>query len=281
MKRIAVTGGKGMLGRDIATLASKRGFETKVYDLPEHDITCENILRSIVQDNDIVVNCAAYTQVDSAESDAQACMAINCDTPGRLGELARDADKYVLHISTDFVFGDTGESPLGELTPPCPLSVYGKSKLEGELLLAASGCRHSTVRTQWTYAEHGKNFVNKIIQLAAEKDTLKVVDDQFGAPTPTALVASAVMCLVATEQQGLFHFAAAGFASRFEVAETIVQTLGLDTDLRPCSSTDFRAPATRPLNTRLECSKIEKLLDFKRPQWKDCLLDFLRKDQTS
>lgn len=264
-----------MLGRDIVSLAVGRGLEARVYDLPEHDITDERILHSMVADNDAVVNCAAYTQVDAAELDAERCFAINRDTPGRLGELARYAGKYVLHVSTDFVFGDKGDSPLDEQFPPCPLSVYGRSKLEGEQFLAASECRHSTFRTQWTYATHGENFVNKIIRLASENDTIKVVDDQFGAPTPTSLAARAIMFLLSSEQEGLFHFAAAGFASRFEVAETIIRTLGLGTTLLPCSSGEFGAPATRPLNTRLDCSKIERLLDFKRPLWKECLSAFL------
>ena len=264
-----------MLGRDLANLALKNGFKTNIYDIPEFDITCTDNLQRIVDESDIVVNCAAYTAVDQAEAESEKCHDINARAVGDLGRIAKDADKYIIHISTDFVFGDNGQNPLNEESETKPLSVYGASKLEGERLLFASGCKHSIIRIEWTYGKHGAHFISKIIELAEKLDSLKVVEDQFGAPTPTESVAKAIFCCLLKESEGVFHFAAKGYASRFDVAGFIFERLKLDKPLNPCSSNEFSAPAERPLNSRFDCSKIDKILDFERPDWKDALSIFL------
>lgn len=266
-----------MLGSDIKALAEECGYTGRIYDLPEFDITVEADLEKMVAENDFIINCAAYTAVDQAETETEICQAVNADAIGILGKVAKTADKYVLHISTDFVFGDDGCEPLIETDVPCPLGVYGATKLHGEELLELSECRHAIIRVQWTYGLHGKHFVSKIADLAERLDKLKVVDDQWGSPTPTSAVAKAVMCFIEWEIEGLYHFAAKGYASRYEVAKFILEKKGIGKGVEPCSSSEFSAPAARPLNSRFNCSKIDQVLDFERPDWQDALGDFLDK----
>ena len=273
---VGITGGRGMLGRDLRAELEGAGFEALVFDLPERDITRSADVADIVSASDVVVNCAAYTAVDQAESEPDICRAVNADAPGRIGDAAAAAGKRVIHISTDFVFGDDGTAPLSEGAAPNPLSVYGATKLAGENALFASGADCAVMRVQWTYGLHGANFVTKIAELAERLSSLKVVDDQVGSPTPTASVARAVLCLIRNEVSGLFHFAARGYASRFEVAQVILDELGLETPISPCSSAEFPAPAERPRNSRFDCSKIDAVLDFERLEWRSALVDFLR-----
>lgn len=266
-----------MLGNDLAALARKNGFNVNIYDLPEFDITCSQDLQRLVETSDVIVNCAAYTAVDKAESDAELCYNVNAKAVGNLGKTAKSADKYVIHISTDFVFGDKHTNPLTEDDATNPLGVYGASKLAGEQLLAASGCRHAVIRVEWTYGEHGNNFIAKIVELAKKLDSIKVVDDQVGSPTPTGAVAQAILCFIKKQPEGIFHFAAKGYASRYDVAKFLLDAICINKPVNPCSSDTFPAPAKRPLNSRLDCSKIDGILDFERPEWDKALNEFLKK----
>ncbi len=274
---IGVTGGNGMLGRDLTALLREAGFIPLVFDLPEHDVTNRSDIEELVKRSDTVVNCAAYTAVDKAESDIQRCRAVNATAPGLLGKAAAEAGKRVIQISTDFVFGDSGDEPMSETHSTNPLSVYGATKLEGEQNLAASSADFAIIRIQWTYGLHGPNFISKIAELARKLDSLKVVDDQIGAPTPTTEVAKAILNILRSDTTGLFHFASKGYASRFEVAKIILKELGINTPISPCSSDEFPTPAKRPRNSRFDCSKIDSILDIERPRWDDALKKFLNK----
>lgn len=275
MKKIAILGGRGMLGSDLCQAARLKGFEPVVYDLPDFDISNREMLEKAVVSSDMIVNCAAYTNVDKAESEAEIARKVNAAASGLLGMLARKYDKYVIHISTDFVFGDTKSEPLSEADTANPLSVYGSTKLEGEDLLNASGCKYSIIRIQWTYGEHGSNFITKIVSLAKKNKSLKIVSDQTGSPTHTADVARAIVCFLEKKPRGLFHFAAEGYTTRYETAVFAFKSLGIDIEVLPCKSSDFVTPAKRPLNSKFDCSKIDGILDFKRPLWQDSLKKFL------
>jgi dTDP-4-dehydrorhamnose reductase len=277
MKTLAIIGGKGMLGSDLQYAAEKAGYSVVIFDRPEFDVTdAEDVRRAVVM-CDVIVNCAAYTAVDQAESEPEMAYAINAAAVKKLGETCAQAGKYLVHISTDFVFGDASENYLRETDNPSPLSVYGKTKLEGEILLAQTACRHAVIRVQWTYGQGGNNFIYKIIELAKSRSELKVVEDQVGAPTPTTAVAQAILCFLAKQPEGLFHFAADGYASRYETAVYIARKLELPVKINPCDSSEFPVPATRPLNSRFDCSKIDGILDFPRPHWYDALKVFLKK----
>jgi dTDP-4-dehydrorhamnose reductase len=161
--RIAILGGGGMLGTDLAGVCQGQGFETTIADLPDFDITNYQQLGDIVRASSVVVNCAAYTDVDGAESEAEQAYQVNATAAGRLGAFAKEAGVWVLHISTDFVFDGRLERPYVETDPPNPINTYGKSKLAGEKLLVESRCRHCIMRVEWTYGLGGNNFIAKLI----------------------------------------------------------------------------------------------------------------------
>ena len=273
---IAVLGGRGMLGSDLVKICQQQGINPIVYDLPEFDITDVDQVRQAVASADMIVNCAAYTNVDGAESQAELAYQVNAEAVGRLGKIVRQAGKWVFHISTDFVFDGHGDKPYVETDIPNPINTYGKTKLAGEQLLAGSGCEYCIVRVQWTYGKAGNNFVTKLIQRAKSQQMLKVVDDQTGSPTSTIEAAKAICELVKKKPEGIYHFAGAGYVTRYGTAEFILEKLSMNIELLPCKTSDFPSPATRPLNSRFDCSKIKYLLNEPIKQWQDPLELFLR-----
>lgn len=276
MLRLGITGGNGMLGNDLGVQAKQAGFLISYYDLPDYDITEERTVNLIVDSNDIIVNCAAYTAVDKAESEREKAYKINSDIVEKLGLAITSMSKYIVHISTDFVFGDISNNPLNEEDEPLPLGVYGASKLDGERKLRKVCPNAAIVRLEWTYGLHGDNFIKKILKAAENNKSLKIVDDQIGTPTPTTAASQAILCLIASKAKGLFHYASNGYASRFEVANFVMKEKGIQKELIPCLSTDMVTPAKRPLNSRFDCSKIDRFLNYERAFWKDELREFLK-----
>ncbi len=273
--RIAILGGRGMLGTDLARISRQEGFDPVILDLPEFDITNADHVRQAVSSTEVLVNCAAYTNVDGAESEKELAYETNAEAVGRLGTIVQDAGKYLLHISTDFVFDGRSDQPYVETDPAHPINTYGKSKLTGEQLLVESGCRYCILRVEWTYGLAGNNFVTKLMQRAKTDNVLKVVDDQIGSPTATTEVSKAICELIHKKPEGLFHFAAAGYVSRYDVAKYIVDKLSMDIGVVPCKTSDFPSPATRPLNSRFDCSKIQTLLSEPIGHWQQSLERFL------
>jgi dTDP-4-dehydrorhamnose reductase len=275
--RVAILGGKGMLGSDLALVCQQYQLDTAVLDLPEFDITNENHLADALKDVDAVINCAAYTNVEKAESESKLAYKINAEAVGKLGSAARNAGVWVLHISTDFVFDGTSDRPYIETDEPNPINAYGASKLAGEELLVESRCRHCIIRIEWTYGSAGDNFVAKIIKRAKAGERLKVVDDQIGSPTATTEVAKVICKLLPKRPEGLFHFASTGYVSRFEMAKFIFDRLKWQVDLSTCKTADFPTVAARPLNSCFNCSKIEALLDEPIEPWQAPLEHFLER----
>ena len=274
--RIVILGGRGMLGSDLTIACRQQGYEPIVLDLPQFDITHAEHLEQAVRDAGLIINCAAYTNVDGAESQAELARRVNAEAVGRLGILARQHDAFVLHISTDFVFDGRSGKPYVETDRPNPINTYGKTKLEGEQLLAQSGCKHCILRVEWTYGSAGVNFVTKLIQRAKTAKALKVVDDQVGSPTATTEAAKVICRLLKNRPEGIFHFASAGYVSRYEMAKFVAATLSLGIDVVPCKTSDFPSPAARPLNSRFDCSKIQRLLSEPIESWQGPLERFLR-----
>ena len=274
-KRITILGGRGMLGTDISERFGRADVPACVLDLPEFDITDDDLLTEAVSGSDIIINCAAYTDVEKAESEREAARKVNAIAVGRLGEIAADAGVKVFHISTDFVFDGKSNTPYVETDEVSPVSVYGSSKLAGEKLLAESGCRFCIIRIQWTYGASGNNFVKKLISAAKTRDSLKVVDDQIGSPTSTKEVARAIYELIPSEPEGIFHYAASGFVSRYEMAKYIFDKLKIDVKIESCKTSDYKTAAQRPLSSRFNCDKIQALLPRRIRQWPQPLAEFL------
>ena len=265
-----------MLGTDLCQALRAAGCRVTAPDLPEFDITRADHVELALGGTSAVVNCAAYTNVDGAETKRELAEAVNHVAVGTLGRLAAARGLYVLHISTDFVFDGELERPYRETDLPRPLSVYGASKLAGEQALGAAGGEHAIVRVQWTYGRGGQNFVSKFLARAAVTDDLAMVADQVGAPTWTRDVSMALLEVLERRRQGLFHYAAVGYASRFEVAQAILELGGLTGKrLRPCRTSDFPAAARRPLNSRFDCSAIDAVLAQPRRPWRAALARYL------
>jgi len=275
--KVIILGGKGMLGSEVAAECKSRGIEFEVFDLPEFDITDEHQLARAVGHNKIIINCAAFTNVDKAETETDLAFRVNSEAVGNLASIAKRNDAWVLHISTDFVFDGKGSDPYAEKDVPHPINAYGRTKLAGERLLDENKCSYCIMRVEWTYGLNGDNFIKKILQKARTTKEMKVVDDQFGSPTATTEAAKVVCDLMLKKPQGIFHFASQGYASRLEVAQFIVRKLGLDVQLAGCKTSDYPSAAARPLNSRFDCGKIRHLLSGPIKPWQSPLEEFLKK----
>ena len=265
-----------MLGSDLALACQQHRLNTTVLDLPDFDITNHQQLRDVVKYASIAVNCAAYTDVDKAESETDLAYQVNAEAVGHLGAFAREANIWVLHISTDFVFNGKSDRPYVETDPPNPINTYGASKLAGEQLLVESGCRYCIMRVEWTYGLGGSNFITKLISLAEQGKKLRIVEDQIGSPTATTEVAKVICKLLQKKPKGIFHFASAGYVSRFEMAKFIFDKLNMPVALSSCKTSDYVSAAARPLNSRFNCSKIKALLNEPIEPWQSPLERFLR-----
>ncbi|AWI54482.1 dTDP-4-dehydrorhamnose reductase [Aquabacterium olei] len=230
---------------------------------------------------DVIVNAAAHTAVDKAESEPDLARAINATTPGLVAQAADDLGALLVHYSTDYVFDGSGTAPRDERATTAPLSVYGRTKLEGEQVIQASGCRHLIFRTSWVYAARGGNFAKTMLRLAAERDQLKVIDDQIGAPTGADLLADvtahAIRTVVAGRDDllGLYHLVAAGETSWYDYARFVIewarergQPIRVAPDaIMPLPTGGYPTPAQRPLNSRLDTGKVRSAFGLTLPHW--------------
>jgi len=229
---------------------------------------------------DLIVNSAAHTAVDKAESEPDLAQAINADAPGVLARAAAASGAWLVHYSTDYIFDGSGDQPRAEDAPAGPLSVYGRTKLDGERQIRASGCRHLILRTSWVYAARGGNFAKTMLRLAGTKTELNVIDDQVGAPTGADLLAdlTALMARAAAAQpqlSGTYHAVAAGATSWHGYAKLVIETarergvpLTLPADaLRPIPTSAYPTPAARPLNSRLDTRKLRDAFGVRLPDW--------------
>ena len=275
--RVTILGGRGMLGSDLAECAAARGLNVRVLDLPEFDITDEKQVGDAVSQGGVIVNCAAYTNVEKAESETELANRINGYAVGRLGQTAKAVNVPVLHISTDFVFDGEKASPYIERDTPNPISAYGHSKHLGERLLVESGCEYCILRLEWTYGRHGMNFISKVLAATETRDSINVVDDQVGSPTHTVEVAKVIMDILAMDSlpEGIYHCAAGGYVSRYEMTRYLFEHLGVKTNVNPCKTSDYKTAAQRPLNSRFCCTKLERLLGRQMPSWQEMLENYL------
>lgn len=229
---------------------------------------------------DVIVNAAAYTAVDQAESEPELAYLINALAPQVMADAMRERNGWLVHYSTDYVFDGTGTEPWCETDQPAPLNQYGQSKLQGELAIAQSGCQHLIFRTSWVYAVRGNNFAKTMLRLAAERQQLNVIDDQIGAPTGAELLADvtahALMQAIAQPQlSGLYHLAAAGQTSWRGYARYVIeQARSMGTVLKvqciePIPTTAYPTPATRPHNSKLDTRKLRQSFALQLPDWQN------------
>lgn len=285
---ILVTGANGQLGNEMrivsrqtsdryifTDIVSPEGIETTILDITNLDA-----VRRIVADEriDCIVNCAAYTNVDAAESNKALAEKLNAEAPRNLAVAMYEVGGLLVHVSTDYVFGgDPYNTPCREDQKGTPTGVYGLTKLYGEQNIIATGCRHIIIRTAWLYSEFGKNFVKTMLNLTATKPLLKVVFDQVGTPTYALDLANAILTTIRVETEtgnksGIYHFSDEGVCSWYDFTKMIASIAGnTQCDIQPCHSYEFPSPVTRPSYSVLDKTKIKETFGISIPYWTDSL----------
>ncbi|MDR1810727.1 MAG: dTDP-4-dehydrorhamnose reductase [Prevotella sp.] len=276
---ILVTGANGQLGNEIRRLAGGNNAYAYFFtDVAELDITDKDAVRFFVQENriELIINCAAYTNVDKAEDDEPTANLINNKAVENLAVAAKEVGAALIHVSTDYVFQGTGNLPCTEEEPANPLGIYGKTKLAGEKAIQKIGCRHIILRTAWLYSEYGNNFVKTMLRLTAEKDSLKVVFDQVGTPTYAADLASVIFHIIDNSlyknHEGIYHFSNEGVCSWYDFAKEIASLGGNACDIQPCHSDEFPSKVKRPAFSVLDKTKLKRDFNVVVPYWKDSLI---------
>lgn len=273
---ILVTGANGQLGNEMRRVSANSGNRYLFTDVNELDITDLDAVRSMMRQEqvDVIVNCAAYTNVDKAEDDFAMADLLNNRAVENLAIAAKEADATLVHISTDYVFRGDRNIPCRETWETDPLGVYGKTKLEGERSLIATGCKYLIFRTAWLYSPFGKNFVKTMRQLTATKDSLKVVFDQVGTPTYAGDLAALIHKLIEENllhHQGIYHFSNEGVCSWYDFTREISELSGNRCDIQPCHSDEFPSRVERPHFSVLDKTKVKETFGIKIPYWKDSL----------
>jgi dTDP-4-dehydrorhamnose reductase len=293
MKKILLTGQNGQLGWELQRCLGAFG-QVIAKDRSEMDLADpDSILRTVRQVRpDFIINPAAYTAVDKAESEPGSAEAINSIAPGILAEEARQLGAVMIHYSTDYVFDGHKTTPYTEDDSPNPQNIYGRSKLVGENAISASGCKHLILRTSWVYGVHGGNFVKTVLRLATERSELRIVGNQFGAPTWARDLAQATASALASWQNkdwdddlsGLYHLTAAGRTSWHRYAEEIVKLArqydaalaAKPLEIRAIPSSEYPTPAKRPASSVLSNRKIQLAFGITLPEWQDSLAECVR-----
>ena len=295
--KILITGSKGMLGTDFCQLLLDRDYEFvgtdikepgggELYDYQLLDITKEDETKKIIHKikPDLIVHAAAYTQVDNCEEDKDLAYLVNFEGTKNIALASKAENSFVVYLSTDYVFDGRKSSPYKEYDETNPLSIYGDSKLKGELAIKEILERYLIVRTSWLYGKNGSNFVDKIITKAKEVDKLRIVDDQEGSPTYTVDLSEALLRIIALyiegkfndeRNLGVYHITNSGSCTWFEYAKEIVRLAGIDVEVEPITTSQLNAPAERPAYSVLDNSRFIDVSGFRMRDWQQALRDYL------
>ncbi|MCQ2958787.1 MAG: dTDP-4-dehydrorhamnose reductase [Bacteroidales bacterium] len=288
MTKILVTGSNGQLGNEIRTLVSEFPFQFTFTDVAELDITnidaIENLFKK--QAFDFVINCAAYTNVNKAESEEDIALQINAIAPKNLARICNKYNAKFIHISTDYVFDGKKFQPYIETDAVCPQSAYGRTKLKGEEFAFSENSNTIVIRTAWLYSSFGNNFVKTMMKLGKEKDELNVVFDQIGTPTYASDLATAILSIIQKVENknsnffsGIYHFSNEGVCSWYDFTKEIHQLAKVQCKVNPIETKDFPSPAQRPFYSVLNKQKIKDTFHIDIPYWKDSLAVCINKLQ--
>ena len=276
---VLVTGSNGQLGNEMRRAALNSTDHYIFTDVEELDITHQEAIRSFVRELqvEVIINCAAYTNVDRAETDEPMADLLNHKAVGYLATVAREFDATLIHISTDYVFGGSrGNTPRTESEPVNPTGVYGLTKLHGEQSIVAVGCKHLIFRTAWLYSRHGNNFVKTMRRLTKEKESLNVVFDQVGTPTFAGDLADFIYKVVSErlfeDKQGIYHYSNEGVISWYDFAQEICSLSGHSCNIQPCHSDEFPSKVKRPEYSVLDKTKLKRDFQVTIPYWKESLI---------
>ena len=284
MLNILITGANGQLGRSLQRLGGVSPHNYICTDVAELDITDAGaVLRAVREQGiDVIVNCAAYTDVERAEEDETRADLLNHKAAGNLAAAAKETGATLFHVSTDYVFDGTAHTPYTEEVTPSPLGASGRTELAGERAVMASGCRYLIFRTAWLYSEYGHNFLKTMLRLTSERDTLQVVFDQIGTPTYAGDLALAIFSIIEAGRyagnEGVYHFTDEGVCSWYDFATEIAAAAGHDKcRILPCHTSEFPTKATRPAYSVLDKTKVKQTFQMDIPHWREAMLYCLEK----
>ena len=284
-KTILITGANGQLGHEMQQVAACGSNNYIFTDVAELDITDIDAIKKLIAEKkiDLIVNCAAYTNVDKAEEDEELAELLNTTAVKNLALALKEVDGTLIHISTDYVFGgNNNNTPCSESEIENPTGVYGTTKLNGEKVIKEVGCNHIIIRTAWLYSEFGNNFVKTMRRLTAEKDQLKVVFDQVGTPTYARDLARVIFDIIENKKfvgnSGIYHYSNEGVCSWYDFTKEIARISGnTKCDIQPCYSNEFPSKVTRPSYSVLDKTKIKAIFGIKVPYWTDSLAECIGK----
>ncbi len=276
--RTLLLGAKGQLGRDLMQVFGKKG-ELWGVDLPEVDVADAVALAALADrvGPDLIINAAAYTDVDGAEDNVETAFRVNETGARNAADVAAYHDIPVVYYSTDYVFDGSKGAPYVPSDPMSPINVYGHSKAAGEAATRKSAGKYFIIRTAWLYGPGGNNFVEKILRAAASRPELRVVEDEIGSPTHTMDLAEATLALVQTHSYGLYHAVNEGQCSRYEQARTIIEFAGLDTRVLPCRVSEFPLKAPRPIYSVLDSSEVARATGYSLRGWREALRNYIQR----
>lgn len=284
MHNILVTGSNGQLGNELRLIVEEKDKVNNYFftDVEELDITNKSEVSQFLHANniDVVVNCAAYTNVDKAEDESVIADLINHIGVKNLAESCKERDGFLIHISTDYVFDGTKNTPYTETDETKPLGVYGETKLRGEIAIISSGCEYVIIRTSWLYSSFGNNFLKTMQRLTAEKESLKVVFDQVGTPTYAGDLANVIYTIIQRDEADIknqiYHFSNEGVCSWYDFAVAINEISGNNCNIQPCHSDEFPSKVTRPSFSVLDKTKLKNALGIEIPYWKVSMLTCIK-----
>lgn len=284
MANILVTGCNGQLGSELRKIGFSALDEVFYTDVAELDITDYTAVLKFVKEHEVdtIVNCAAYTAVDKAEEEPELAEKINALAVANLAKAAAKEDCLLIQISTDYVFDGSGSRPYTEKDKPCPVSVYGKTKLAGEEAILKSGCFYIIIRTAWLYSVFGNNFVKTILHLADERPEINVVSDQIGSPTYAEDLARVITAIMDNEEriehEGIYHFSNEGVCSWYDFATEIVRLSGKNCKVNAVTTAEYPTKTKRPAYSVLDKSKIKQTFGLEIPEWKEALGRMMEKN---
>ncbi len=278
--KVLVFGQSGQVATELQRQATARDVSIETLARAQADLTDPGICakRVLETDADVIINAAAYTSVDRAEEESDLAQLVNADAPGAIAHAAASRGLPFFHVSTDYVFDGSGDRPRSPDDPTGPLNIYGKTKLEGEQQVAAAGGWYGILRTSWVFSAHGNNFVKTMLRLAERHQELSIVADQIGGPTPAADIASTLLTMAqkgSRVEGGVFHYAGVPETSWADFAREIFMQANFAISVLDIPTSAYPTPAQRPINSRLDCSRLEQVYGLPRPNWKKGLIDVL------
>ncbi|MBV5312412.1 MAG: dTDP-4-dehydrorhamnose reductase [Prolixibacteraceae bacterium] len=287
MTKILVTGAKGQLGSEINKISGQFAeMEFCFTDVAELDITNSEKVAELISEfqPEFLINCAAYTAVDKAETDLAVATLLNATAVGILAEQSSKIGCKIIHVSTDYVFDGNGPKPYKEDDPVDPQSAYGRTKLEGELLCQKYNPQNLIIRTSWLYSAFGNNFVKTMVRLGNERSELGVIADQIGTPTNAADLASAILTIISSVKSGeksfvpgIYHYSNEGVASWYDFTKAIFDITGINCFVKPIATEDYPSLVQRPAYSVMNKSKIKLIFGLKIPHWRDSLTEYFQK----